>query len=112
VIAWSLGAGRAAPCRLLVPQHGQGLLDPPHARLGLLRRLYSQHVLPFVTVGQAVIGGASDRIGVQGAGEVRGLDHHTRLGVEFHLDLDLVAGRDPGGLPVSVAEAEQASAPA
>jgi len=60
-------------------------------------------VLPLVTVGQAVIGGAGDRIGVQGAGEVCGLGHDRGLGVEFHIDLDLVAGQDTGGLPVGVA---------
>jgi hypothetical protein len=50
------------------------------ARLDLLRALDREHVLPFAAVGQAVVGGASDRIGVQGAGEVRGLNHNTGLG--------------------------------
>jgi hypothetical protein len=35
VIASSLGAGRAAPCRLLVPKLSQSPLDQPYARLGL-----------------------------------------------------------------------------
>jgi hypothetical protein len=61
VVASSLGAGRAAPCRLLVPQHGQGLFDPPLARLGLLRALDRAHVLPLAAGGQAVVGGAGDR---------------------------------------------------
>jgi hypothetical protein len=65
---------------------------------------------PLAAVGQAVVGGAGDRIGVQGAGEVRGLGHNTGLGIDFHLDLDLVAGHDTGGLPVGVAEAEQVAA--
>jgi hypothetical protein len=111
VIASSLGAGRTAPCRLLVPQHGQGLVDRPYARLGPLRALDSEHVLPLAAAGQAVAGGEGGRIGVQGAGEVRGLGHNTRLGIEFHLDLDLVAGHDTGGFSVGVAEAEQVTAP-
>jgi hypothetical protein len=41
---------------------------------------------------------------------VRWLDHNTGLGIDFHLDLDLVAGHDTGGLPVGVAEAEQVAA--
>jgi hypothetical protein len=48
-----------------------------------------EHVLPLAAVRQAVAGGAGDRIGVQGAGEARGLGHNTRLGIDFHLDLDL-----------------------
>ena len=46
--------------------------------------------------------GRSGRIGVQGAGEVRGLDHDTGLGIEFHLDLDLVTGHDTGGFRFSL----------
>jgi len=80
------------------------------ARLGLLRALDSEHVLPLAAVGQAVVGGAGDRIGVQGAGEVRGLGHNTGLGSDFHFDLGLVAGRDTGGFSVGVAEAEQLAA--
>jgi hypothetical protein len=38
------------------PQHSHGLLDPSCARLRFLRALDSAHVLPLVTVGQAVIG--------------------------------------------------------
>jgi len=53
--------GPHSPCRLLVPQHCQGLLDPPHARLGL-RALDSEHVLPLAAAGQAVVGGAGDRV--------------------------------------------------
>jgi hypothetical protein len=47
----------------------------------------SLHVLPLVAVGQAVVGGAGDQVAVQGAGEVRGLDHHTGSGIDFHPDL-------------------------
>src|SRR5215475_2742736 len=60
---------------------------------------------------QAVVGGAGDRIGVQGAGEVRGLGHGTGLGIELHVGFDLVAGHDADGLPVGGAEAEQVAAP-
>jgi hypothetical protein len=59
---------------------------------------------------EPVVGGAGGRIGVQGAGEVRGLDHYWGLGVEFHLDLNLIAGHDTGGLPVGVAQPEQVAA--
>jgi hypothetical protein len=59
---------------------------------------------------EPVVGGAGSRIGVQGAGEVRGLDHDRGLGVEFHLDLNLIAGHDAGGLPVGVAQPEQVAA--
>jgi hypothetical protein len=68
-------------------------------------------VRPLVAVGQAVVGGAGDRIGVQGAGEVPGLDHNTGLGIDFHLYFDRVAGHDAGGLSVGVAEAEQVATP-
>jgi hypothetical protein len=44
------------------------------------------------------------------AAEVRGLGHRTGLGIDFHLDLDLVAGRDTAGFSVGVAEAEQVAA--
>jgi hypothetical protein len=64
------------------------------------------HVLQLATVSQAVIDGAGDRIGVQGAGEVRGFDHDTGLGIKLHLDLDVVAAYYAGGLSVGVAEAE------
>jgi hypothetical protein len=37
------------------------------------------------------------------AGEVCGLGHDTGLGIEFQLDLDLVAGLHTGGLSVGVA---------
>ena len=59
---------------------------------------------------EPVVAGAGGRIGVQGAGEVRGLDHYRGLGVEFHLDLNLIAGHDTGGLPVGVAQPEQVAA--
>jgi hypothetical protein len=49
--------------------------------------------------------GPGDRIGIQNAGEVRGLDHDPAR-YEFQIDLDLVAGRDSGGLLVGDAEAE------
>ena len=65
---------------------------------------------PLAAVGQAVVGGAGDLIGVQGAGEVRGLDHSTGLCIDLHLDLDFVAGHDTGGFSVGVAEAEQVAA--
>jgi hypothetical protein len=55
-------------------------------------------------------GGTGGWVGVEGAGEVRGLDHDSGLGINFHVDLDLVAGHDTGGLPVGVAEAEQETA--
>jgi hypothetical protein len=32
--------------------------------------------------GRALIGGAGDRIGAEGAGEVRGLEHDTGLGIK------------------------------
>jgi hypothetical protein len=38
-------------------------------------------VLPFATVGQALIGAAGDWIGAEGAGEVRGLGHDKGLGI-------------------------------
>jgi hypothetical protein len=57
-------------------------------------------VLPFAAVGQAVVGGAGDRIGVQGAGEIRGLDHDTGLRIDF--DFDLVAGHDTGGFRLAL----------
>jgi hypothetical protein len=92
------------------PQHCQSLLDPPYARLGLLRALDRKHVLTLPAVGQPVVGGAGDWIGVEGADEIRRLDHNPRLGIDFHLDLDLIAGHDTGGLSVGVAEAEQVTA--
>jgi hypothetical protein len=67
-------------------------------------------VLQLETVGQAIEGPAGDRIGAQSAGEVRGLDDDTGLGIELHIDLDLVAGHDTGGLPVGVAETEEVAA--
>src|SRR5262245_50726137 len=67
-------------------------------------------MLPFATVGQAVVSGAGDRIGVEGAREVRGLDHDPGLAIEFDLDLDLGADLHTGGAPVGVAEAEQVAA--
>src|SRR4030095_1926734 len=111
VIASSPRAGRTTPCRHPVSQTGQPLLDPSCARLRLLRALDSTYVLPLLTIGQAMVSGAGGRIGVQGAGEVRGLDHNTWLGVDVHLDLDLVTDRDTGGLPVCVAQAEQIAPP-
>jgi len=67
-------------------------------------------VLALVAVSETVVGGAGDQVGIQGTGEVRGLDHDTGLGIKFYLDLDLVAGRDTGGLPIGVAQAEQVPA--
>ena len=64
-------------------------------------------MLPLATVGQAVVRGAGDWIGAEGAGEVRGLSHDTRLGIKFQLDLSLVAQLYTGGLSVGVAEAKQ-----
>src|SRR5262249_33532174 len=87
MVVSSLGAGRTAPCRLLVPEHGQGRLDLPCARLGLLRALDGAHVLPLAAVGQVVVGGAGSRIGVQGAGEVRGLGNNAGRGIDVDLDL-------------------------
>src|SRR4030095_15861921 len=53
---------------------------------------------------------ACDVIGAEGAGEVRGVGHDTGLGIEFQLDLNLVAGHHAGGLSVGVAEAKQVAA--
>ena len=103
-------ADRGAPSPLHVPQRGQCLLDPPYARLGLLCALDSAHVFAFATVGQAIKRGAGDWIGAEGAGEVRGLGHDTRLGIKFQPDLNLVAGRHTGGLPVGDAQAKQVAA--
>jgi hypothetical protein len=58
------------------------LLNRPLPRVRLLCALDGAHVLPIATVGQAVIGGAGDRIGAEGAGEVRGLEHDTGLGIK------------------------------
>jgi hypothetical protein len=49
-------------------------------------------------------------LGVQGVGEVRGLDHDRGFSARFHVELDLVAGHDTGGLPVGVGQAEQVTA--
>src|ERR1700722_4975830 len=89
-----------APGWIRVAQHCQGLLDPPGTRFRLLGAFDGEHVLALVAVGQAVVGGAGDRVGVQGPREVRWLCHHGGLGVIFDVDLDLVAGRDAGRLPV------------
>jgi hypothetical protein len=59
-------------------------------------------VLSLAAVGQAVVGGAGDRIGVQRAGEVRGLDDNTGLGIDLHLGLDFVAGHDTGGFRLAL----------
>lgn len=67
-------------------------------------------MLALVTVSEPVVGGTGGRIGVQGAGEVRRLDHDWGLGVEFHLDLNLIAGHDIGGPPAGVAQPEQVAA--
>ncbi|WP_435825641.1 hypothetical protein [Micromonospora zamorensis] len=93
--------------RVSAPQGGDGLLDAPLARLGLLGALDGAYVLALVTVRKVLVGGARDRVVVQGSGEVRGLDDDPWLGVERQLDLDLVADRNTRGLPVGVAEAEQ-----
>ena len=105
-----IAALRTAAGRLLTPLQSDGFLEQPCARLDLLRALDSEHVLPLAAVGQAVVGGAGDRIGVQGAGEIRGLDHSTGRRIDFHLDVDAVAGYDTGGFSVGVAEAEQVAA--
>src|SRR6266540_7286058 len=60
--------------------------------------------------GQTVVGGSGDRVGVQGADEVLGLDDGHGLGVELDLDLDRVADGDTGSGPVGVAEADQVTA--
>jgi hypothetical protein len=75
----------------LVPQFCQGRLNPSLARLGLFRPFYSEHVLPLAAGRQVVVGGTGGRIGVEGAREVCGLGHGTGLGIELHVDLDLVA---------------------
>jgi hypothetical protein len=80
------------------------------ARLGFLCALDGAHVLPFATVGQAVIRGAGDWIGAEGAGEVRRLSHHTRLGIELQLDHDFVARLHTCCLSVGLAQAEQEAA--
>jgi hypothetical protein len=67
----------------------------------------SAYVLPFATVGQAVIRGAGDWIDAEGAGEVRGLGHDTRFGIEFQLHLDLVADLHTCGSTVGVTEAKK-----
>ena len=72
---------------------------------GFLCALDSAHVLQLATVGQALVGGPGNRIGVQDAGEVRGFNHDTWLSIEFHIDVDLVSGHDTGRLPVGVAQA-------
>jgi hypothetical protein len=60
-------------------------------------------VLALLAVGQAFIGGTGDRVRVEGAGEVRRLHDDSRLGIKLDVDLDLVAGRDAGGLSVCLA---------
>lgn len=111
-IDWLPRLALSSPAALpgVVPQHRQGLLDAPDARLWLLRALDSQHVLPLVAEGQAIVSGSGGWVGVQGPGEVRGLDHDRELGVILHVDLDLVAGHDAGRLAVRVAQAEQVPA--
>jgi hypothetical protein len=67
-------------------------------------------VLPFLTVGQAVIRAAGDWIGAQGASEVGGLGHDTGLGIKFQLGPNLVAGLHAGGVSVGGAEAKEEAA--
>ena len=52
-----------------------------------LRALDSEHVLPLATAGQAVVGGAGDRAGVQGRAKPAGsaptvLSHDRGLGID------------------------------
>ncbi len=100
-------AGRGAPGRPRLPQRSQRLLDPPSTRIGILCAFDSTYVLSFATVGQALIRGARDWIDAEGVGEVRGLGHDTRFGIEFQLHLDLVADLHTCGSTIGVAEAKK-----
>lgn len=58
-----LRAAPAAPRRLRVPQHRNGLVDLPDTHLRLLRALGGADVLSLVAVGKAIVGVAGRRIG-------------------------------------------------
>ena len=67
------------------------------------RSIASTCSLTLAAVGQAVAGGAGDWICVQGAGEVRGLDHDTGLGIDLQpvyaaIGVDLEGQKDILGM--------------
>jgi hypothetical protein len=73
--------------------------DEPETPSGIVQfRTRPTSTLPLAPVGQAVIRGAS---------EVRGPNDDTRLGIEFQLDLNLVADLHTGGLSLGIAQAKR-----
>lgn len=93
---------RRRPAASRAPSRSGARGSPPSSR-----SLDRQHVLALVGVGEAVVRGTCGGVGLEGSGEVLGLDHDAGLRVELHLDVHLVAGGDPGGPAVGVAQAAE-----
>jgi hypothetical protein len=84
----------------VLPEVGDRLLDAAAAGHSRLGTLYRKHEAAASAVGEGISERLRRRIGSDASSQVVRDLKHPLLGVEFDVDLHLVAGRYPGGLSV------------